>query len=366
MFLAHPLLPVNTSVIIMGNEMRGKCPVCSTEFEFATLPARCPGCKTLLTDPQQASQVYALHRAELLALPYVVSAYATDDEIVLLLSQEPPPGVIPESIEGVRIRKRVTGRIIPRTLMQVETRARTDRIRPLVGGISVGPVNGPTGTLAWVVEHNTDAYLVSNSHVLSYYGAIDIGREVTQPGSYNGGSEADIVGNLFGYIPVVERDNLVDLALSKLTTGEYLVGELYELGAMKGIGSVAPDALVRKEGRTTGVTEGPVLATDADVVVTLNEERYIFTGQILAEMHSGPGDSGSPVLDVDNNLVGLLFAGTEDGTISVANKIDHVLEGIKQIIAGVPPPPPNLAALTVLGFILSLISFGIVLARRKK
>ncbi len=41
-------------------------------------------------------------------------------------------------------------------------------------------------------------------------------------------------------------------------------------------------------------------------------------------LQPGPYDSGSIVLDMDNNIIGLLFAGSEQTTI--INPIDKVLE----------------------------------------
>ena len=49
-----------------------------------------------------------------------------------------------------------------------------------------------------------------------------------------------------------------------------------------------------------------------------------FTDQIMAGKMCEGGDSGSVVLDENNNLVGLLFAGSD--TTMVAGRIEHVFE----------------------------------------
>jgi hypothetical protein len=49
-----------------------------------------------------------------------------------------------------------------------------------------------------------------------------------------------------------------------------------------------------------------------------------FQDQLLAGPMSQGGDSGSAVLDDQNQLVGLLFAGSDSTTI--LNRIEHVFE----------------------------------------
>ena len=56
------------------------------------------------------------------------------------------------------------------------------------------------------------------------------------------------------------------------------------------------------------------------------------------------GDSGSAVLDLDNNIVGLLFAGDDDGTLGAAATIQNVLSELDISLNlldcdNVPPPP---------------------------
>ena len=82
---------------------------------------------------------------------------------------------------------------------------------------------------------------------------------------------------------------------------------------------------IQKSGRTTGLTKGEILQVDAMVTVQYGDGKTaLFVDQIMAgEMCSG-GDSGSVVLDMDKNLIGLLFAGSETSTI--INSIQHVYE----------------------------------------
>jgi hypothetical protein len=48
----------------------------------------------------------------------------------------------------------------------------------------------------------------------------------------------------------------------------------------------------------------------------------MFTDQLMAGAMSQGGDSGSAVLDNDNRLVGLLFAGSD--TTTIMNRIQNV------------------------------------------
>ena len=52
-----------------------------------------------------------------------------------------------------------------------------------------------------------------------------------------------------------------------------------------------------------------------------------FTDQLMAGPMSQGGDSGSAVLDSNNRLVGLLFAGSENSTI--INRIEHVFSELR-------------------------------------
>ena len=51
-----------------------------------------------------------------------------------------------------------------------------------------------------------------------------------------------------------------------------------------------------------------------------------FTDQIVTRAMSQGGDSGSAVLDMNKNLVGLLFAGSD--TVTILNPIDEVFSAL--------------------------------------
>jgi hypothetical protein len=104
-------------------------------------------------------------------------------------------------------------------------------------------------------------------------------------------------------------DNLVDAAIAQPLRAEDLTDEILELGVIRGVREAELGTALRKSGRTTGLTSGEVLQTDVTVEVSYGAGRTArFTDQLLAGPMSQGGDSGSAVLDNDNNLIGLLFS----------------------------------------------------------
>ena len=88
---------------------------------------------------------------------------------------------------------------------------------------------------------------------------------------------------------------------------------------LQGIGDV-----VQKTGRTTNYSTGRVTHVNATVNVNYGGGRTArMDRQIVTTAMSAGGDSGSLLLDMDENAVGLLFAGSNVSTL--ANPIDPVL-----------------------------------------
>jgi len=92
--------------------------------------------------------------------------------------------------------------------------------------------------------------------------------------------------------------------------------------------------MVVKEGRTTGVTNGLVIYTDAEVEVAFGEgRRAYFTDQYVLSCMSRGGDSGSAICrETPDGLYvgGLLFAGSDK--VTIANRIEHVTELLDIVI----------------------------------
>jgi len=247
-------------------------------------------------------------------------------------------------------------------------KARTGRWRPAPGGVSVGHENISAGTLGCLVKWDDQICILSNNHVLANSNEASIGSAILQPGKADGGQYpvdriatlSDFViiqwaggerckigqtlarcmnslARLFGRKTMLEAitaeapENLVDAAIAKPTKDSYVSDELLELGKIQDVNLLPEIGLaVRKSGRTTAVTEGEITQTDVVVQVGYSDgKKALFIDQLMVEPggFSAPGDSGSVVIDSDNNIVALLFAGSDASTI--VNRIENVFDLLK-------------------------------------
>lgn len=303
-----------------------RCPHCGGVIS----QGKCMSCGALVGQTN-AANVLAANRARLRGTPGVIGTMSRGGNIIVTVTD---PGIaIPSSIDGVAVVKKVG--LVPRI---TDHRTRT---RPVVGGVSTGPPSSATGTLGCIIDHNGEYYYLSNNHVFALCNAVPLGSSILQPGFVDGGeSPIDIAGELVGYVPYQASPvvNIVDMALAK-PLAEY-EQSILEIGVAVGVTEAVEGQRVHKSGRTTGVTSGLVVSTDAEIVVNAEplwsrgllvfEDQIVIEGDYLGEF-SAPGDSGSAILDDDNNLVGLLFAGTEDATI--ANKMTNVLSRIDEALS---------------------------------
>ena len=344
---------------------------------------------------ERAKAVKETVESSLLMLPGVTGIAVSNPEerIIIYVESEEYAEAVPKTLAGVEVEVRVTGRIFAlgclpcSDILSVaedkgnEVVDRKGVVRPLVGGISVGNIYITAGTLGIIKRMLVDGKLVplilSNAHVL----AMDMGANfveektpIIQPGLADGGTEENRIGELLGYWPIVFNDpnaeNYADAAIGVLDEGvEYLEEEILSEDNMSTYTidltpeEVAAGDVIRKSGRTTGVTYGTVDSPSAtmtisytpdrtkwaamrDVIVVRSEEAFIL-----------PGDSGSAA-DKDGKFVGLCFAASEDGTWGIICKAKYLYEA--------PPPtkrPSPIAGLfTILG-IIGLMALPAVLKR---
>jgi len=265
---------------------------------------------------------------------------------------------IPPQINGVHTDVVQTG---PIRFLQ----ARTERHRPAPGGVSIGHRDITAGTLGCLVKKNGQVFILSNNHVLANSNAASRGDPILQPGPHDGGRlPADHIADLEDFVPIsitglpsecpVARgvaallngaagmlgsevrlqpievraaDNLVDAAIARPVNPQDVSTEILEIGTVQGTVSGALGMAVRKSGRTTGHTTGEILQVDVTANVQYGTGRIArFVDQIMAGPMSQGGDSGSAVLDDQNRLTGLLFAGSDNSTI--INRIEHVFSAL--------------------------------------
>jgi hypothetical protein len=122
------------------------------------------------------------------------------------------------------------------------------------------------------------------------------------------------------------EDNLVDAAIARPIEEQNVSAEILEIGTIEGMAKGELGMAIKKSGRTTGLTTGEILQVDVTVNVQYGERTARFTDQLMAGAMSQGGDSGSAVFDHDNNLVGLLFAGSDNSTI--INRIENVFSAL--------------------------------------
>lgn len=253
------------------------------------------------------------------------------------LSQLKVEDIVPEKLAGVLTDVIEVGEI-------TAFGERTERSRPAQPGISIGHYQISAGTFGAVVYDLKSAQplILSNNHILANTSSTarrnaKSGDPILQPASYDGGQISDdILAYLERYVPLKikgsERSelaeiNLVDCAVALPIDASLISSEIIGIGQVNGVSAVKLGDQVQKSGRTTGLTTGLVRTLDATVIVDMgSKEEAIFGEQIIIDSISEGGDSGSLVLNLDNQAIGLLFAGSKQ--VTVCNAIDTVLRAL--------------------------------------
>lgn len=239
------------------------------------------------------------------------------------------------------------------------------RHRPAPGGSSIGHKLITAGTLGCLVKKDGKVYILSNNHVLANSNDADVDDPLLQPGPSDGGKyPEDHIANLSDFVPIefeellgacpisthvagvlnhitttlghatilqaVKKEgveNLADCAIAEPLKEDDVINEIIGNVKIEGIEEGALDMPVKKSGRTTGVTTGTIEQIDVTARVTYGAHKVgVFVDQFMASPMSEGGDSGSAVVNNDNKIVGLLFAGSNSGT--VINRIQNVFEAL--------------------------------------
>ncbi|RMH65832.1 MAG: hypothetical protein D6677_01505 [Calditrichaeota bacterium] len=272
---------------------------------------------------------------------------------------------IPMELDGLPTDVFTTG---PLTVFQDHK----SRQRPAPGGVSIGHYAITAGTFGCVVMRDGRRHILSNNHVLANSNDAQIGDDILQPGPTDGGYRPDdVIARLADFIPihydgsdmggddggdsgcvvantaagalnalsamagrssrlkaVYEKqaaENLVDAAIALPVNDGDIKEEILEIGQISGVAEGALNMQVKKSGRTTGLTNGQIIQVDVTSRVNYGSGRTAtFTDQLMAGNMSAGGDSGSAILNEDNAIVGLLFAGSSNSTI--INRIQNVFE----------------------------------------
>jgi hypothetical protein len=212
--------------------------------------------------------------------------------------------------------------------------SRTEKVRPLMAGVSIGNYRITAGTLGLVVRDKTTKkpLILSNNHVLTQITRGmegEIGDPIIQPGSYDGGSYPnDMVGKLLRFVSIKRppESNLVDAAVASCDVDVKEL-EIMDIGKVVGVRTAKVGEKIFKSGRTSGLTQSTIFDDNATIKVYgyYSPDSYaIFEDQLISSTPlMRPGDSGSVWITEDKNVVGLGFAGSD--TMSCANKIENVI-----------------------------------------
>src|SRR3989440_10253327 len=318
-----------------------------------------------VTDLRGALAALRRYALELLKTPGVVGTAVTtlpDGRAgVLILAERTGVTRLPDTLDGVPVKVRVTGPIMAFS-------DPTRRIRPAQPGFSVGHPLITAGTIgARVRDALGRVYVLSNNHVLANSNNASIGDPEYQPGPYDGGTAADQIATLTDFQTISfasNGNNTIDaaIALSNLDVLDNAVpsDEGYGMPNSTIYGDADGDGFfddrdgllglnVQKYGRTTHLTHGQITGVNATVIVCyevsgfscVKSARYVDQLILSPGTFSGGGDSGSLIVTDDGNLnpVALLFAGSS--SITIANRIDLVLNRFGVMIDGFAPPPPG-------------------------
>ncbi len=321
-------------------------------------------------------------RTELMSKPnvvatgigYKISGGRRTDELSIICSVEVKKSkkmllqseLVPSSIQNISTDIIPSG---PFTIHQ----SRTSRFRPAPGGVSIGHINITAGTLGCLVKKNNEIYILSNNHVLANSNDASVGDPILQPGPYDGGQyPGDGIAQLSEFIPITfdgsggggsqcptakavaailngtaslvgsntrikpykikAVKNKVDCAIAKPIESPDVDNTILGFGSIAGVRDGTLGMNIKKSGRTTEITAGTIQQIDVTAQVTYGTNKTAtFTDQLMAGGMSQGGDSGSAVLDDQNYIVGLLFAGSTNSTI--INRIQNVFDALNVQLA---------------------------------
>jgi hypothetical protein len=261
---------------------------------------------------------------------------------------------VPEEIEGVKTDvQEITVELQASSALR---RVETDfspfvdgaQYTTLEGGISMGPLRSVhldppdvpasgsyifVGTLGALVRDRASGatMALTNFHVACVNNTWTVGDRMVQQALNDGGNAA----GQFGSLTRATLSDAVDGAVVTLDAGRAWNASVHAVGDVAGTQAATVGMTVQKRGRTTEHTFGRIVSTDFTVTINYGSDvgSHTFHHQIRIEpdtarnpRFSDHGDSGSVILTDDRHVVGLLYGGTNDGSMTFANPIASVLD----------------------------------------
>ena len=242
--------------------------------------------------------------------------------------------------------------------------------RPIELGVSGGNINSFggsggrrfcfSGTLGSLVGDMTNTqYVLSNNHVLADFNKAKPGQLIVQPGLVDTGPvctkiQSDAVATFSRAVKIKfgGAKNMVDAAIAAVTPGD-VSADILNIGGIAGSPVDTPTVGlgIQKMGRSSCLTMATISAVSMNGKINYGGGKIAkFVNQIVINSSgfSSAGDSGSLIVTQDAcpKAVGLLFAGSADGSTTVANPITAVLDGLKIAMVGSCTPAAALDTAT--------------------
>jgi len=202
--------------------------------------------------------------------------------------------------------------------------------RPAPAGVSTGRADMlNAGTVGWyVVDEDGNIYAISNNHVWANENKGVRSDPLVQPSRIDGGDPVnDTLYLLYDFVPIsFTSNNTVDVAIATITSLRNVYMSILNVGGIAGKRIPEVNELASKMGRTTGLTTGTVIDTNATLQVGYDSGTATFEDTIVINGNNivQAGDSGSPVFTSQNEFIGLLFAGSDDGSNLIACKYTNI------------------------------------------
>jgi hypothetical protein len=232
----------------------------------------------------------------------------------------PPDQVIPKEFHGIK-----TDVIVFR---EAEPEEDSSRYRPVQGGIQIGAEGSVhIGTLGCMAQLDDGTIvLLSNQHVLYDSPAVD-GSEIGQPDHTSSCccTCGDIAINVHG----INEDHL-DCAIAKLKDGVAHSIAIREIGNITAVADAVSGETVKKRGRTTELTTGTITNITKDSTNTKILEIEVKKNNGNDRFSRG-GDSGSALLNEDDEIIGLHKAGKNGDEVPVGSFFSKSI-GIQEVL----------------------------------